>query len=68
MMNFEQPAAEREPPPLAVKPTSRAQTNGGFGARSGPSRGDLRRRAFRPFETFVRPGPNAPTLNNVEGF
>ena len=32
----------------AVKPSS--QRNGGFGADSGPSRGDYTRRAFRPIE------------------
>jgi hypothetical protein len=34
----------------AVKPISRSQWNGGFGADSGRSGGDPRRRAIRPFE------------------
>src|SRR5208282_2868153 len=34
----------------AEKPISRSQWNAGYGADSGPSRGDLRRRASRPIE------------------
>jgi hypothetical protein len=34
----------------AVKPISRSQWNDGFGADSGPSQGDSRRRAIRPTE------------------
>ena len=37
-------------PLRAVKPISRSQWNGGYGADSGPSRGDPCRRAFRPIE------------------
>ena len=33
----------------AVKPISRSQWNDGFGADSGPSRGDACRRALRPW-------------------
>jgi hypothetical protein len=33
-----------------VKYISRSQLNGSFGAHSGPSQGDLSRRAFRPTE------------------
>jgi hypothetical protein len=35
----------------SVKPISRSQWNGGFGAHSRPSRRAPRRRAFRPIET-----------------
>jgi hypothetical protein len=44
-----------EPPLRAVKPTSRPQLNGGYGADSGPSRGDPSRRAIRPFLPFGQP-------------
>jgi hypothetical protein len=39
----------------AVKGISRSQWNDAFPADSGPSRGDPRRGAFRPSETFVAP-------------
>jgi hypothetical protein len=44
--------ARTEGPLRAVKAISCSQWNAGFGAHSGPSRGDPRRRAFRPIEAF----------------
>jgi hypothetical protein len=37
----------------AVNPISRSQRNDGFGAHSGPSRGDPCRRALRPTATYA---------------
>src|SRR5580704_5497742 len=44
----------------AVKPISRSHLNDGFRANSGPSRGDLCRRALRPFATFPDAGLGRP--------
>jgi hypothetical protein len=38
---------------MAVNAASRSQLNGGFGAHSGPSRGDRCTRAIRPYETIA---------------
>ena len=40
----------QKPASWAVKPISRSQWNDGYGADSGPSRGDPCRRAYRPIE------------------
>jgi hypothetical protein len=40
-------------PQRAVKPISALNGNVGFGAYSGPSRGDRCRRAIRPIEAFA---------------
>ena len=46
-----------------MKPISRSQWNDGFGADSGPSQGDSRRRAIRPKVTFlIRPGTEGMAL------
>jgi hypothetical protein len=44
--------ARRANPERAVKFVSRPQWKGGFGAHSGPSRGDPRKRGFRPKRRF----------------
>jgi hypothetical protein len=60
-------AALRDRPPkvpinarLGGKPISRSHLNDGFRANSGPSRGDLCRRALRPFATFPDAGVGRP--------
>ena len=63
MMNFEQPAAEREPPPWVVKAISRSQWNAGYGADTGTSRGD----PVGPLSAQLRrPRPRSATSAYVE--
>jgi hypothetical protein len=49
----------------SVKPISRSQWNGGFGAHSGPSRGAPRRRAFRPKRTCIPLARTSRPLRSV---
>ena len=45
--------ARRANPERAVKSVSRSQWKGGFRAHSGPSRGDPRKRGFRPEQIYA---------------
>jgi hypothetical protein len=47
------PVIGRRLPLRALRAISRSQSNDGYGADTGPSRGDPRRRASRPIEPFA---------------
>jgi hypothetical protein len=59
--------AQTELQPQAVKPISRSQRNGGFGAHFGPSRGDPRTRASRPIEASKAMGEGMAAATPLGG-